>query len=271
MRSAFLIVILIVAHFGKTQTQSVGKVKISTKPIPCAHAHNDYNKIKPLWGALKYGFTSVEVDVFAHKGQLRVAHVGVMLGARKTLESMYLAPLKSWLQNKNWVYENYQEALILMIDFKTNRHETLPILLEIIKPYQHLLTYYHDGKVHKRPLQLLISGHGFGYEQVSHLDSIFVFLDGSVNHCESDFPAALVPRGSGKFSSHFFAKLDSNDVVKMQKQIEKAETCDKKLRYYATKNKKKLWRKQLDAQVGWLNVDRKKKFAKFYWEEYQAQ
>lgn len=242
--------------------------QISSRPITQAHAHNDYNKINPLWGALKYGFTSIEVDVFAHEGQLRVAHVGVMLGLRKTLESMYLAPLNTMLKSRNWVYENYHEPLILMIDFKTNRHETLSILLEIIKPYRHLLTYYHDGKVHKKPLQILISGSGFSFAQVKDLDSIYVFLDGSVNHCESDFPNALVPRGSAKFSNHFSAKLDSTDIMKLQTKVNEAALCNKKLRFYAMKNRKKLWRKALDANVGWINVDRKRKFAKFYWEEY---
>lgn len=250
-------------------TFSVFAQNISSHPIPEAHAHNDYNKINPLWGALKYGFTSVEVDVFAHKGELRVAHVGVLLSVRKTLESLYLKPLANLLASRNWVYENYPEPLILMIDFKTNRHETLPLLLEIIKPYRHLLTYYHEGKVHKKPLQLLISGGGFSYEQVKDLDSIFVFLDGSVNHCETDFPDALVPRGSAKFSSHFSAKLDSTDVAKLQTKVADAAFCNKKLRFYAMKNRKKLWRKALDAHVGWVNVDRKRKFAKFYWEEYK--
>lgn len=243
---------------------------ISSRPIPEAHAHNDYNKINPLWGALKYGFTSIEVDVFAHKGQLRVAHLGVLLNMRKNLEDMYLKPLSDLLTTREWVYENHPEPLILMIDFKTNRHETLPLLLEIIKPYQKHLTYYHDGIVHKGQLQLVISGHGFSYGQVKDLDSIFVFLDGSVNHCESDFPDVLVPRGSGKFSSHFSAKLDSTDLVKLQAKVDEAAHCNKKLRFYAMKNRKKLWRKALDAQVGWVNVDRKRKFAKFYWEEYKA-
>ncbi len=249
-------------------TFSVFAQNISSRPIPCAHAHNDYNKINPLWGALKYGFTSIEVDVFAHKGELRVAHVGVLLSIRKTLETLYLKPLSKLLESRNWVYENYPEPLILMIDFKTNLHETLPLLLEIIKPYRHLLTYYHAGKVYKKPLQLLISGSGFSYEQVKDLDSIFVFLDGSVNHCESDFPDALVPRGSAKFSSHFSAKLDSSDLVKLQTKVDDAALCNKKLRFYAMKNHKKLWRKALDAHVGWVNVDQKRKFAKFYWEEY---
>jgi hypothetical protein len=115
----------------------------------------------------------------------------------------------------------------------------------------------------------LISGGGFSYEQVKDLDSIFVFLDGSVNHCESDFPDALVPRGSAKFRSHFSAKMDSLDLAKLQTKVDDAALCSKKLRFYAMKNRKKLWRKTLDAHIGWVNVDRKRKFAKVYWEEYK--
>lgn len=244
--------------------------QISLTPIPEAHAHNDYNKISPLWGALKYGFTSIEVDVFAHKGQLRVAHVGLFLNMRKTLETMYLQPLSTLLESRQWVYENHAEPLTLMIDFKTNRYETLPLLLEVIKPYKKYLTYYNKGDVHIGPIQLLISGSGFSYDQVKDLDSIFVFLDGAVSPCESHFPDALVPRGSGKFSSHFSVKLDSADLVKLQRQVDEAALCNKKLRFYAMKNRKKLWSKALEAHIGWVNVDRKRRFAKFYWNEYKS-
>lgn len=257
-----LLFILIVA------SNTICAQKISDKPIPVAHAHNDYLKRNALWGALEYGFTSIEIDVFAHKNELKVAHVGLFLNVRKNIVDMYFQPLAELLKNKEWVYENYHEPLELMIDFKTNSASTLSLLLEAIEPYKHLLTYYKEGKVYKKPLMLVISGSRFSYDDVKDLNEIYVFLDGSVNSCSETFPKELVPRGSASFGSQFSwnGKGEFLEIGKIQKQVADAELCNKKIRYYGMQNNKALWLSMLDNGEGWINVDKKKKFATFYWK-----
>jgi hypothetical protein len=267
MRYLFLFLLVIL-------TSTLSAQKISDKPIPVAHAHNDYNKSDALWGALEYGFTSIEIDVFAHKNELKVAHVGLFLNARKNIVDMYFEPLAILLKTRTWIYENYQEPLELMIDFKTNSATTLPLLLEVIEPYKDLFTYYQNGEVYKKPLMLVISGRGFSFDDVKDMDKIYVFSDGSVNSCSQTFPKELVPRGSANYNSQFSwsgkGKMSTEELKKLNEQISEAKKCNKKIRYYGMKNSETLWFAMLEKGAGWINIDKKKKFAKFYWDYISA-
>ena len=44
------------------------------KPLPKAHAHNDYEHKCPLLDALDHGFCGVEADIYLVDGTLLVAH-----------------------------------------------------------------------------------------------------------------------------------------------------------------------------------------------------
>lgn len=246
--------------------------KIAEKVIHVAHSHNDYNKRKPLINSLKYGFMSMEIDVFSHKNDLKLAHVGLFLNIRKTIEEIYFEPLAKILEERTWIYSNYEEPLELMIDFKTNPTETLPLLLKAIEPYKQYFTFYNDNTLHKRPLKLVISGNGFRYNQVENLDSIFVFLDGSVKNCEQNFPDKLLARGSANYKSHFTWKgkkeMPREYLEKLKEYIKNNKDCDKKIRFYRMKHRKAIWHIFLDEGVGWINIDKKKKFANFYHNEY---
>src|SRR5437764_5868671 len=63
-------------------------------PLQRAHAHNDYEHKRPLFDALDCGFCSVEADVWLVKGQLLVAHTPVQWDTTRTLEKLYLDPLR---------------------------------------------------------------------------------------------------------------------------------------------------------------------------------
>src|SRR6516165_8545996 len=63
-------------------------------PVRQAHAHNDYEHKRPLLDALENGFCSVEADVFLVEGELLVGHTRGSLRAERTLEKLYLAPLR---------------------------------------------------------------------------------------------------------------------------------------------------------------------------------
>ena len=70
------------------------------------HAHNDYYHKRPLEDALECFFCSIEVDVFLKDGKFLVAHDRVELREDRTLERLYLDPLKKRvLDGKGYVYE----------------------------------------------------------------------------------------------------------------------------------------------------------------------
>jgi len=59
-----------------------------------AYAHNDYENARPLIDALRLGFSGVEADVFLVDGVLRVGHDRQQAQRGKTLETLYLIPLR---------------------------------------------------------------------------------------------------------------------------------------------------------------------------------
>src|SRR5712672_4165891 len=64
------------------------------KPLVRAHAHNDYEHQRPLFDALEHGFCSVEADIYLVDGKLLVAHDRSKVKPERTLEALYLDPLR---------------------------------------------------------------------------------------------------------------------------------------------------------------------------------
>ena len=64
-----LFVLLLIANFCRAQVI----------PLSHGHAHNDYVHARPLFEALESGFTSIEIDVYLYKGELKVSHLAVGL------------------------------------------------------------------------------------------------------------------------------------------------------------------------------------------------
>ncbi|HEX4350794.1 MAG TPA: hypothetical protein VH251_10415, partial [Verrucomicrobiae bacterium] len=70
-----------------------------------AHAHNDYEHTRPLFDALDHGFCSVEADIFLVNGQLLVAHRLNQTSPKRTLQALYLDPLRERMgKNHGRVY-----------------------------------------------------------------------------------------------------------------------------------------------------------------------
>src|SRR5262249_51413181 len=66
----------------------------SPKPLVRVHAHNDYEHKRPLFDALEHGFCSVEADIYLVDGQLLVAHQRNQVKSERTLQKLYLEPLR---------------------------------------------------------------------------------------------------------------------------------------------------------------------------------
>src|SRR5204862_3959746 len=66
----------------------------SPPPLIRAHAHNDYEHSRPLLDALDRGFCSIEADVWLVDGRLLVAHDRNAVKAERTLQTLYLDPLR---------------------------------------------------------------------------------------------------------------------------------------------------------------------------------
>jgi hypothetical protein len=75
---------------------SAGLVQLpaATGPLIHAHSHNDYEHPRPLLDALDHGFCGVEADIYLVDGQLLVAHDRDKVKPERTLQALYLDPLR---------------------------------------------------------------------------------------------------------------------------------------------------------------------------------
>src|SRR5262245_36395471 len=115
-----------------------------TEPSPLlnAHAHNDYEHRHPLFDALAQGFCSVEADIYLVQGQLLVAHDRENVSTQRTLEALYLDPLRERVKkNGGKVFPNGPE-FTLLIDIKSEAEPTYAALREVLRRYADLLTVF---------------------------------------------------------------------------------------------------------------------------------
>src|SRR5438128_9965118 len=113
--------VLMAAGFQSTHLPASSSDEPVARVIPLkqAHAHNDYEHKRPLFDALDNGFCSVEADVFLEAGALLVGHARADLRPGRTLEKLYLDPLRERVKaNAGRVYKN-GPAIWLLVDVKS--------------------------------------------------------------------------------------------------------------------------------------------------------
>ena len=103
---------------------SAGAAEVWTR----AHAHNDYEHARPLFDALDCGFGSIEADVHLVNGMLLVSHDAKDVNPARTLEALYLAPLRERVRaNGGRVYRG-GPTIVLLVDVKTEAETTYAAL-----------------------------------------------------------------------------------------------------------------------------------------------
>src|SRR4051812_35240043 len=123
----FTLVLFCLANAGRAIAAPTGEVPV--KPLTNVHAHNDYEHTRPLFDALDNGFCSVEADIHLVDGKLLVAHDSKEVRPDRTLQSLYLDPLrKRAKQNGGRIYAKGPVSIILLIDIKTDATPTYAAL-----------------------------------------------------------------------------------------------------------------------------------------------
>jgi hypothetical protein len=127
-------------------------------PLDHAHAHNDYVHARPLLDALDRGYGSVEADIYLVDGALLVAHARDSVRADRTLESLYLAPLRAWIGAHGGSVYADRPPLTLLIDVKSHAESTWTALEPLLRRYDDVLTSWHGDSTRTRPVIAVISG-----------------------------------------------------------------------------------------------------------------
>jgi hypothetical protein len=128
-------------------------------PITHVHAHNDYEHTHPLFDALSHGITSVEADIHLVDGHLLVAHDLKQVQPNRTLESLYLNPLRARAEKYGGrIYPNGDPTFYLLIDFKSDPNLMYPVLRKVLERYADLLTTFSRNQVGRKAITVVLTG-----------------------------------------------------------------------------------------------------------------
>jgi hypothetical protein len=171
-------------------------------PLPFAHAHNDYLHQRPLLDALDNGFCSVEADVFLVDGKLLVAHTAHELSDDRTLQGLYLDPLRRRIKRNGGRVHRDGPTFTLLIDIKNRGVETWQELNRVLADYSEMVSRVEDGEFHEAAITAVVSGDR-AFDVIAATSPRFAGIDGRVSDIGSDRPTHLMPLISDNWHLHF--------------------------------------------------------------------
>ncbi|WP_216210062.1 phosphatidylinositol-specific phospholipase C/glycerophosphodiester phosphodiesterase family protein [Amycolatopsis aidingensis] len=243
------------------------------RPLAQAHAHNDYEHPHPLLDALGHGFTSVEADIYLVDGELLVGHDPEDLRPGRTLEALYLEPLRRRvLANHGRVHRrpaaggerNFQ----LLVDIKSGAAETYAALRERLHHprYFFLFSTYLAGHVLDRAVTVVLSGNrprqvlsGQWYRKAFH--------DGRIADQTDLGPGAdprLTPLVSDNWTRLFSWRGEGTfpaaERARLREIVATAHRAGQRVRFWATPDnpgpaRTALWTELVAAGVDHINTD----------------
>ncbi len=236
------------------------------KPLPRAHAHNDYHHKRPLFDALAQGFCSVEADIFLRGEKFHVAHTRFGIRKDRTLEELYLKPLAERVRaNGGHVYPD-KSRFILLIDIKSDGNEAYPVLDKLLTRYDALFAAHLHGTTRPGPVTAILSG-GRPRRLVEEDVTRYCSLDGRPGDIGKKAPAHLIPLVSDKWSNHFkwrgrgpFADAER---TKLENLVARCHKEGRLLRFWAIPDRVECWQALHAAGVDLINTDKLGELGRF--------
>lgn len=227
-------------------------------PLPNAHAHNDYEHPRPLLDALDHGFCSVEADIYLVDGKLLVAHNRQDLKPERTIEALYLDPLRERVRRNGGKVYRDGPWFMLLIDFKSEAEPTYAVLRETLARYSEMLTECRDGNETRRAVTAVLSG-SRPDKTVADEKVRYCGLDGRLDDMASNPPVSLVPLFSENWRAVFkwrgIGPIPDDERAKLRGLVSKAHFEKRTVRFYGTIDKPEVWDVLLAAGVDWINAD----------------
>jgi hypothetical protein len=245
-------------------------------PLTRAHAHNDYLHEHPLADALSHGFWSVEADIWLTNGALLVAHDLQKTSPEKTLQKLYLDPLRRFVKTNQVglallsgpgpadsgavrTPRPTPPPLTLLIDVKSDAETTYTALREVLKNYGDILTRFESNRIHTNAVMAIISGERA--EAAMRGDPVrFAALDGRLPDLDAKPAVSLVPLISDNWTKQFEWRGDGpfpdDERAKLRQMVQRTHAQGRRLRLWAAPDHAAGWKELFEAGVDLLNTDR---------------
>jgi alkaline phosphatase len=211
------------------------------------HSHNDYHQNIPFWKAISCGFESIEVDVLLQNDSLFVTHQWDQIIPDRTLENLYLQPLKKKILLKL----GEDRPLQLLIDIKSDAESTLKHLVALFEKYPQITQ--HDK------LKIVISGNRPPTNAYSDYPD-FIYFDHQnlekipeTGHWEK---VALISLNFKKYASwNGRGEMDEKDRKIVEKIVHKAHSMGRPFRFWGIPDTPASWKLFATLGVDYINTD----------------
>jgi glycerophosphoryl diester phosphodiesterase len=252
---------------------AAGDERTAPGPVPLihVHAHNDYEHTHPLFDALACGICSVEADIHLVDGKLLVAHSRSQVKPDRTLQSLYLDPLRQRVRdNGGRVYRN-GPTVVLLIDFKNDPEKMYPVLRDVLRQYADILTTWEDKKEKPGAVKAIMTGDHPTVDVLSAEKTRYAALDGTLEALESNPPASLVPWMSSEWGKTFRWRgkdeFPAAEQRKLHQIVEKAHAQHRQVRFWGAPDNVQTWKVLRAAGVDLINTDDLRGAQRFLLEE----
>lgn len=194
MQNLLLTLLVLFALGAQAQTRPT-----LVAPLEQGHSHNDYWRPHPLLDGLQLGFKSVEADIFLVGSALQVGHDSLSLRADRTLQTLYLDPLRQVLRAQKKLYARPSE-LWLYVDIKNTGPATYTQLRQVLASYQDILSTPQHPR--SNGVKVVLTG-GYPRQQVLTDPERLVYLDGALTDLQPTTSATLIPAVNGNWQKCF--------------------------------------------------------------------
>jgi hypothetical protein len=235
------------------------------QPLDKAHAHNDYEHDRPLLDALSHGFTGVEADIWLVDGELLVAHDADEVQPGRTLQSLYLDPLRERVEaNGGQVYAaGMENPLTLLIDIKSDGPATYEALSDVLEDYADILTVFRGDEVEEGAVTAVVSGNR-PRELMMEEEVRYAGYDGRMSDLESDTPASFMPLLSDNWTKVFEwtgeGEMPADQRARLEEIVGTAHDKGWEVRFWATPDdagasREAIWTVLDEVGVDLINTD----------------
>ena len=233
----------------------------SAPTLARAHAHNDYEHARPLADALDRGFASVEADIYLVNGELLVAHDRDSVRAGRTLERLYLDPLRARARHQGGHVRADGAPLLLLIDVKSDSQATWAALHAVLARYADLLTTFRGDSIVAGPVLAVVSGNR-AIGTMRAMPVRWAAVDGrlaDLGRGSAGAPPSLIPLVSDTWERITKWKGDGavpdSVPAALARAVSRAHAEGRRIRFWATPDRPVVWRLLADAGVDLIGAD----------------
>ncbi|MGS2737980.1 alkaline phosphatase [Sinomicrobium sp. M5D2P17] len=221
-------------------------VSYAQQPVQI-HSHNDYEQNVPFWTAFSGGLSSIEVDIFLRNGRLYATHEEDEIKEERTIESLYLEPLKQTLELGLPMPEHLQ----LLVDIKSEADVTLDQLTEVLEAYPEITA--NDN------ISVVISGNRPSPEKYTDYPEYILFDYQNLERPKDEEVWKKVAMISLNFRNYSewngLGRLTEEDCKKVKAVIDSAHALGKPFRFWAAPDSKTAWKAFTDMGLDFINTD----------------